>query len=496
MMKAIILARVSTREQEEGHSIDAQINRLRKYCENRELKIIREFVFVESSTRGDRPEFYKMIDFVKQQKEKIALVCDKVDRLQRSFKEVPILEELRRSGKLVLHFNIEGQVLDENANSSQIMAYQMFVMMAESYTNCISDNVKRSFEKKLQEGSILGTAPIGYLNTKDENNKTDVIIDPQRAFLVKRMFEEYATGLYSLNEIRKKTVEWGLKNKTKAQTYLSVSQIDILLKNPFYYGVMQHKGNLYPHIYKPIISKELFRKCEKVREGKSKAYSNSTNVEYIFKGLVKCKNCGCAVTPETKKGKYIYLRPNSKEGCNCKQIKEEQALETVLDVLKRMVMPDDLVKELKNTLKNSVEAKKDFNTNSIKMLRKQYDDIQKKLDMLLEVRLESSITKDEYDKKSNSLRAEQYNIKAKMDSHIGADEDFAITVEYLLDLASRSYSLFESSGIEQKRKILNLVFTNFLLDGSKLDYTIKRPFDMLVKRSSCTTALGRKDSNL
>lgn len=106
-MKAVILARVSSREQEEGHSIDAQVIRLRKYCEKKELEIIKEFVFVESSTRGERPEFYKMIKFIKQQKGKIALVCDKVDRLQRSFKEVPVLEELRRAGKLVLIFTLK-----------------------------------------------------------------------------------------------------------------------------------------------------------------------------------------------------------------------------------------------------------------------------------------------------------------------------------------------------------------------------------------------------
>ena len=257
-MKAIVFARVSTREQEEGHSIDAQIMRLKKYYERKELEIIKEFVLVESSTRGDRPEFYKMIDFVKEQKEKVALVCDKVDRLQRSFKEAPILEELRRSGKLVLHFNVEGQVLDENANSSQIMAYQMFVMMAENYTNCISDNVKRSFEKKLQDGTILGTAPIGYLNIKDEQGKSTVMLDPQRAFLVRKIFEEYSTGLYSLREIRNKTLEWGLKNKTKSNSNLSISQIDKILQDPFYYGVMRRKGKLYPHIYKPLITKILF----------------------------------------------------------------------------------------------------------------------------------------------------------------------------------------------------------------------------------------------
>lgn len=312
--KAVILVRVSSREQKEGYSIDAQLTRLRKYCEQKGLEVIKEFVIVESSTRGEREKFYEMINFIKKQKETINLVCDKVDRLQRSFKEMPIIDELRRSGKLILHFFVEGQILDANSNSSQIMAYQMYIMMAESYTNSISDNVKRSFERMRQEGKITGTAPIGYLNKNDGRGKTDIILDPDRAFLVKRIFEEYATSLYSMQEIRKKTIEWNLKNKTKSDTYLSVSQIEKILKNPFYYGVARYKGKEYKHIYPRLIDKELFEKCDDVRNGRHRNRSNTTKTEFIFKGMIKCKNCGCTVTPELKKGKYVYLRPNSKEG--------------------------------------------------------------------------------------------------------------------------------------------------------------------------------------
>lgn len=243
--KAIILVRVSSREQKEGYSIDAQLTRLRKYCEQKGLEIIKEFVIVESSTRGEREKFHEMINFIKKQKESINLVCDKVDRLQRSFKEMPIIDELRKSRKLILHFFVEGQILDANSNSSQIMAYQMYIMMAESYTNSISDNVKRSFERMRQEGKITGTAPIGYLNKNDGRGKTDIILDPDRAFLVKRIFEEYATGLYSMQEIRKKTIEWNLKNKTKSDTYLSVSQIEKILNITGLQGIRGKNINTY-----------------------------------------------------------------------------------------------------------------------------------------------------------------------------------------------------------------------------------------------------------
>lgn len=493
--KAVILVRVSSREQKEGYSIDAQLTRLRKYCEQKGLEVIKEFVIVESSTRGEREKFYEMINFIKKQKETINLVCDKVDRLQRSFKEMPIIDELRRSGKLILHFFVEGQILDANSNSSQIMAYQMYIMMAESYTNSISDNVKRSFEKMRQEGKITGTAPIGYLNKNDGRGKTNIILDPDRAFLIKRIFEEYSTGLYSLKEIRKKTIEWNLKNKTKSNTYLSVSQIDKLLKNKFYYGVATYKGQDYKHIYPHIIDKDLFDKCDDVRNGRHRNRSNTTKTDFIFKGMIKCKNCGCTVTPELKKGKYVYLRPNSKLGCTCKQINETVALKEVEKVLNSMEFPPKLLEKLNSILKNSIESKNKYSQAFLTKLSNDLKSIEKKLNRILDLFIDESITKTEYDKIKYELSVQKDNIESQIAKLNDANDDFEITVEYLLDVASRSYSLFKSSGIDTKRKILKLVFPNFYLDGQNLSYDIRKPFDLFIKGFNHPINLGWLDSN-
>ena len=104
-----------------------------------------------------------------------------------------------------------------------------------------------------------------------------------------------------------------------------------------------------------------------------------------------------------------------------------------------------------------------------------------------------SIPKDEYDKRRNQLVEEKYDIESKIAKHNDADEDFAITIEYILDIASRTYELFKSSGIDKKRRILNLVFPNFFLNGSKLEYTIRSPFNMLVNRATHPIKLGLVD---
>jgi site-specific DNA recombinase len=80
-MKAIILTRVSTKEQEEeGHSIAAQRQRLVDYCARKGMQVLKTYELIESSTRGERKEFAAMLKFVEVQDERIAIVADAVDR--------------------------------------------------------------------------------------------------------------------------------------------------------------------------------------------------------------------------------------------------------------------------------------------------------------------------------------------------------------------------------------------------------------------------------
>ena len=75
-MKAIILARVSSTEQEDGFSLDAQVARLTDYCTRKNLTVFQIHKLVESSTRGDREEFWKVIEIIKNSKEAVHLVCE------------------------------------------------------------------------------------------------------------------------------------------------------------------------------------------------------------------------------------------------------------------------------------------------------------------------------------------------------------------------------------------------------------------------------------
>jgi DNA invertase Pin-like site-specific DNA recombinase len=284
-MKAIILARVSTEEQlKEGQSIPAQLARAREYCQRKGLEIKSEYQFDESSSIDQRKKFELVIEEIKQSKEKLALIVECVDRLQRSFKESVLLDELRKQDKVELHFIRENLVIHKDSNSSEIQRWDLAVFIAKSYVLQISDNVKRSIEQKLRNNEWPGMAPYGYKNITREDGKKDIVIDGFDSKIVQKMYEWYSTGAYSLLLVRGKL-------KKDYNLDLSKGYVDAILKNPFYYGEMRFKGKLYPHGYEPTITKELFDKVQQVKAGFNKKHFKYAGLPYVYRGLIRCADC-------------------------------------------------------------------------------------------------------------------------------------------------------------------------------------------------------------
>ena len=100
------------------------------------------------------------------------------------------------------------------------------------------------------------------------------------------------------------------------------------------------------------------------------------------------------------------------------------------------------------------------------------------------------ITTDDYDKKCYQLKTRQYQISDLIKKHLKADETFKITVNTVFSIASMAYELFESSKIEQKRKLINYVFSNLELEGVTLRYSLRKPFDLMVVCSTRSEWLG------
>ncbi|MCM1293932.1 MAG: recombinase family protein, partial [Muribaculaceae bacterium] len=325
--QAVIFSRVSTKEQEQGASIDAQLAGNRAYCRRNGLQILSEFTITESSTRGDRKLFKEMLAFVKRQSCPVAIVANCVDRILRSFEDAVTLDKLRKAGKIEVHCQKENIVFSKNSNASIEIYWNMQVTMARAYVASLSDNVKRSMDYNAKSGKLQWRAPLGYLNKRDPNGQATAVPDPDRADIITRLFSEYAKGTNSLNDMRDLAAGLGLK--TVKGLPVSKATIQHILTNPFYSGKMYFNGDLYPHDYDRLTTPAIFQKCQDVMRGRGISASKRKygQREFAFRGLLRCATCGCLITSEEhikKSGKsYTYLScSHYKGGCHEKPVNE------------------------------------------------------------------------------------------------------------------------------------------------------------------------------
>ncbi len=496
-MKAVALARVSTEEQKEaGNSLPAQQARLRNYIDRTNLELIREFIFDESASKEVRKEFEKVVDFLKEQKETVALCCDKIDRLSRDFLVgIVELERLRGEGKIELHFASDGiNRIHQNSNAGELFVFNVLVAASQNFSNSISDNTKRAFEQKRRNGEITGQPPIGYksvpLDAK-KRTRSDVVPDPETAHIVQKLFELYATGNHSLTTLWKEAKKFELKGKNGKIVARSV--IEIMLKSEFYYGfAYSKKYNLrYPHKYECLITKDLYDKCKEVREGRKKKPSQLDTKPFIFRGLLTCKNCGCLMSPEIKKGKFIYYScTNAKGICKRIYVPEKTLLKPVQDVFDAFAsIPEEVQERLVSELRKLNEGEKIFHDREINRIQTEYKRVQGRINALLDMRLDESITKDDYDKKLQELKDQQYQLEIEQSEYTKADHEYHIHVGTVLNLSRRIGDIFESSEVEEKRAILNFLLQNPTVEDKKLVFTLRKPFNTVLELASCPTGL-------
>ena len=498
-MRAIAVARVSDKKQD---SNEAQIFRVLNYAEHKGFTIWKKYELEESSTKGNRIKFQQIIRDIIESKEIVALIVDTVDRLQRSFRESVIFDDLRKAGKVEIHFYRENLIVNQNSNSADLLRWDMAVMFARSYVLQLSDNVKRKFEQKRRDGEWVGPVKIGYksvpLNAEKRLRK-DIVIDQEFGHLVTALFELYSTDSYSFTPLWHKITEMGLRNKYGNK--LARSEIATILKDHFYYGLAYSKkyNLLYPHRYPKLITKELFDRCQRIMHGRSHKPSKLASKVYIFQGLLTCADCGCLYTPEGHKGNNYYSCTNAKHVCKRVYVNEKVFLRRVYkDFDAFSNIPQEVHDRLVSELRKINESEVEFHQKEINRIKVEYDRCQNKVNKLLDLLLDSGqrITKDEYDKKLQELKDKQYQFSAELEEYTKADHEYHIHVSTVINLSRNIKNIFESSEPLEKRAILNFLLQNPTVSGKKLDYTLHKPFNTVLELANCPELLRGQDSNL
>ena len=428
-----------------------------------------------------------MINFIKRQKTKIALIVDTVDRLQRGFRETPIFNDLMQQDVIELHFVKEDNILSKNATSTQKLMWNMGVVMAQSYTDQLSDNVKRSLDHKIRNGEWVTQAPFGYKNTRDSaTGKSVIILDENTAPFIRKFFVEYATGAYALSELVDKANAWGLRSRNGCK--VRPQYMHTVIKNPFYYGIMTVKGQMYNHIYEPLITKDIYDRCQIVHQARSKKQKVKTNqIQYLYRGMFRCSVTGRMISCDIKKGRYIYLiATNPHDKLKKVYIREEVINAHIERKLKKLTLPEGQLSNLVEYVKHSLHSEKHTDKQQMLDLHHERDRVQSQLDKLTDLLIQDSITQDAYDRKYTLLRTRHseltISILKKPETDNTTLEKAIITMLYL---CKNAHFIFKSSKTPLKRLLLKTVFSNCELNGENPRCIMVLPLSGVLKRGRC-----------
>ena len=315
MKRAIIYTRVSTDEQaDKGYSLGDQLAKLEKYCREKDIEVVKHFQDDHSAKTFERPEFQKILTFLKQNKGAVdKLIVMKWDRFSRNMEaSLNMITQLHRMGVAV---EAVEQPLDDTIPENLLM--KAFYLAAPQVENARrSLNTISGMRKAMKEGRWVNSPPKGYKKGRDEMDKPKLFHSDDAAF-IKEGFELYSTGLYSRCEVRKMLEKKGFK--TCKNNFFNI------LRNPIYYGKVfipaynDEVEQLVDGIHEAIIDEELFYKCQRIDQGtkRNMPKPSAKNVMLPLRGHLVCKVCGSTLTGSGSNGnggKYYYY--HCQHGCN------------------------------------------------------------------------------------------------------------------------------------------------------------------------------------
>ncbi|HML19701.1 MAG TPA: zinc ribbon domain-containing protein [Candidatus Dependentiae bacterium] len=210
---------------------------------------------------------------------------------------------------------------------------------------------------------------------------------------------------------------------------------------------------------------------------------NTQGYHFLYRGLIRCAQCGLAISPERHKG-YVYYHCteyNGKHGA--KWIREEKITEELSNIFKRLQLPLDMFKQIQDTLTEVHHNKMAFQNKQFDELTMEQKNITLMIDNLYLDKLKGKISEERYDTIYASLNQQMEEINVRLARLQAADKDYYLTAKYILEISSKAHDLFMSSEVEGKRHLIKLVLSNLKLDGEKLVYDAHKPFDLLLKCS-------------
>ena len=424
-------SRVSTDHLEQQKSLKNQIEHFKKYIEdNKNWTYVEGYIDDGISGTSDikRSSFMKMIADAKDGKFDL-IITKEISRFSRN-----TLDSIKYT-RMLLDYGVAVLFIDDNINTAlpdSELRLTIMSSLAQDEIRRLSSRVKFGMNRAMERGEILGSGTLyGYI--KDKKNKKLIVI-PEEAKIVKKIYELYAIDNYSLSIIAKK-----LNSSTKDKNWFT-STISRIIENPKYKGyycakkteIVDYMSKKIKHHKKsdwivhedklkipPIVSEWLWEKANNKLENKrARIQKNSSRKSAnSYNSKIYCSNDNCVFYRRKfrRNGKDItwvcskYLKMGRKN-CNSPNIREEELNYIFKDLINKLRINEEKILQL---LLNNYEKVKESDIAEKKTISKKLKNINKKKSNLLNLAIEGIISEKEFKLEQQKIDKELKKVKNK-----------------------------------------------------------------------------------
>ena len=460
-MSYFLYARKSTDDEDrQVLSIEAQLVELRQYAKRENLVVLKELVEAKTAKKPGRPIFNAMLVEIERGLAD-GIIAWHPDRLARNSvdggKIIYLVDQ-----KVIKDLRFPTFRFDDSAQGK----FMLSIAFGQSkyYIDALSENIRRGIRLKLSKGIWPQWAPIGYLN---ERKTRTIALDEGKAPFIKRVFELYSTGRFTLEEIREKINSLGFTGRKNKP--LSRSQYQIMLKNPLYYGVFHYKGESYEGTHAPIITKKLFDKCQEVMRLRGKPKKEVR--KFVFRGLMRCGECGRMITAETQKGHNYYRCTKRLTNCTQKYVREEELAAQIKSVIQKVSLSDDWTAKILNQLEKDKNSDVQSSRSQQQNLEAKLKEAENRISKLIDIYLEGAITLEEYQKKKEFFINEKKELQESARDFAAGSRNWFEPARDLVTLLNRAEYAVEEGNLESQKEFLEKIGSNFILKERRLVFS-------------------------
>ena len=501
-IKYIAYSRKSTEsEDRQVLSLNDQKREIEETEKRENLKVVIKFLGDgkgESHTahKRGRPVFNKVMDLIEAGKANGLLVWH-ANRLARNALD---------GGRIITAMD-EGSLLEVKTTSGRTyyntpedkFFLQLEFGMAKKSSDDNSVAVKRGLKTKLNLGWKPSRAPLGYLNSKnfEEKGQNYIFKDDARFEQVKRMWQMMLTGNYTPPQILEiVNTEWKFKTRTTKRFVgksLARSSIYRIFTNPFYYGYFNYGGQLYKGNHEPMITEKEFDQVQKLlgRDGRPRPKEH----RFAFTGLMKCGNCGAMITAEEKIKRqkngnthhYVYYHCTKRIDKNCpEKMVELKDLDAKIDLLiKNLTISDKFkgwaIKYLHEIRQNEAHSNQNVFENKQKSLLRITDQLQ---NLILKYTApentnEEIMTTQEMQTAKASLLKQKTALESDLKAQGKTIEEWAELSERTFNFARYAQVWFANGDMQTKRAVFAALGSHLIIKDQNLNVALHPYFKII-----------------